>query len=287
VVTRAFGDEAAARLAAKFGAVARECLSAREGQVISLQGDEAVAVFGSARQALRAAVELQARFDHESALDPSLPLLVGVGVDTGEAVKVVDGYIGAALNLAARLCELAGPHLGMIDSSYGLPEALVPRLVLRGPAAHEPDLDTPIFRQRAWGSAGVFSTARDMAIFGQMFLNGGVYGDQRILSPASVAAMTHDRLPGIPARIINEFFPEASWGLGWSIHGRKTGWCGGLYSPRAYEHWGSGGVYLWVDPTYDVVGAYFSVIPVPEADPGYTELQDLFTDAVTAALVDL
>jgi class 3 adenylate cyclase/tetratricopeptide (TPR) repeat protein len=108
--TQEFGDEAAARLAAKFGAVARECLTAREGQVIGLQGDEAVAVFGSARQALRAAIELQARFDRESSLDPSLPLLVGVGLDAGEAVPVADGYIGAALNLAARLCKLAGPR---------------------------------------------------------------------------------------------------------------------------------------------------------------------------------
>ena len=108
--TQEFGDEAAARLAAKFAAVARECLTAREGQVIGLQGDEAVAVFGSARQALRAAIELQARFDRESSLDPSLPLLVGVGLDAGEAVPVADGYIGAALNLAARLCKLAGPH---------------------------------------------------------------------------------------------------------------------------------------------------------------------------------
>lgn len=108
--TQEFGDEAAARLAAKFGVVAQECLSAHDGQVIGLQGDEAVAVFGSARQALRAAVELQARFARESTLDPSLPLLVGVGVDTGEAVQVAGGYIGAALNLAARLCKLAGPH---------------------------------------------------------------------------------------------------------------------------------------------------------------------------------
>jgi hypothetical protein len=31
---------------------------------------------------------------------------------------------------------------------------------------------------------------------------------------------------------------------------------------------------------------YFGVIPVPETDPRYTQLQDLFTDAVTAAVVD-
>ena len=49
---------------------------------------------------------------------------------------------------------------------------------------------------------------------------------------------------------------------------------------------GSGGIYLWVDPTYDVVGVYFGVIPVPETDLRYTQLQDLFTDAVTAAIVD-
>ncbi len=99
--------------------------------------------------------------------------------------------------------------------------------------------------------------------------------------------MTRDQLPGIHGRLLSEFFPEASWGLGWSIHGRKTGWCGGLYSREAYEHWGSGGVYVWVDPTYDVVGVYLGVIPVPDTDPRYTHLQDLFSDAVTAAIVDL
>lgn len=199
----------------------------------------------------------------------------------GEIVRRVSG-----MSLAAFARAKIFVPLGMADSGYGLPEALKPRVVLRGRAAHEPDLDTPEFQQRAWGSAGTFSTALDMAIFGQMFLNRGAYGNHRVLSPASVAAMTRDQIPGVQARILTEFFPEASWGLGWSIHGRKTGWCGSLYSPQAYEHWGSGGVYLWVDPTYDVVGVYFGVIPVPETDPRYTQLQDLFTDAVTAAIVD-
>jgi CubicO group peptidase (beta-lactamase class C family) len=176
--------------------------------------------------------------------------------------------------------------LEMRDTNYGLPDSLKPRVVRRSPSAEAPELDTPPFQRMAWGSSGGFSTAMDIAIFGQTFLNRGAYGERRILSPASVAAMTYDRLPGIQARIDNEFFPEASWGLGWSIHGRKTGWCGGLYSPQAYEHWGSGGVYLWVDPTYDVVGVYFGVVPVPDTDPRHTQLQDLFTDAVTAAIVD-
>jgi hypothetical protein len=42
---------------------------------------------------------------------------------------------------------------------------------------------------------------------------------------------------------------------------------------------------MWVDPVYELVGIYFSVVPVQEEDPRYAELQDLFTDAVTAAVV--
>jgi len=103
------GDEAAAKLAAKFAALAREGVEGRGGSVIELRGDEALAVFASPRQALRAAVELQARFVEETLADPALPLGVGIGLDAGEAVAVEGGYRGGALNLAARLCGLAGP----------------------------------------------------------------------------------------------------------------------------------------------------------------------------------
>jgi peptide/nickel transport system substrate-binding protein len=103
------GDEAAAKLAAKFAALAREGVEGRGGSVIELRGDEALAVFSSPRQALRAAVELQARFVEETLADPALPLGVGIGLDAGEAVAVEGGYRGGALNLAARLCGLAGP----------------------------------------------------------------------------------------------------------------------------------------------------------------------------------
>ncbi len=107
--TRDRGDEAAARLAAAFAEVAREGVESRHGEVIELRGDEALAVFRSARQALRAAVELQVVLQDEARLDPSLPLAVGIGLDAGEAVPMEGGFRGAALNLAARLCASAGP----------------------------------------------------------------------------------------------------------------------------------------------------------------------------------
>ena len=66
-------------------------------------------MFDSARQAIRAAIELQRRFVDETVADPTLPLAVGIGLDAGEAVAVDDGYRGGALNLAARLCGIASP----------------------------------------------------------------------------------------------------------------------------------------------------------------------------------
>jgi len=107
--TQERGDEAAAKLAKRFADVAQEGVEARDGSVIELRGDEALAVFASPRQAIRAAVELQERFAEETIADPSLPLMVGIGLDAGEAVAVGSGYRGGALNLAARLCGQAGP----------------------------------------------------------------------------------------------------------------------------------------------------------------------------------
>ena len=107
--TQERGDEASATLAARFADIVREQVEARDGALIELRGDDALAVFRSPRQAIRAAVELQARLLQETVSVPDLPLPVGIGLDAGEAVPVEDGYRGGALNLAARLCSQAGP----------------------------------------------------------------------------------------------------------------------------------------------------------------------------------
>jgi len=117
--TQLHGDEAAARLAAKFAEIAREGVEARGGSVIELRGDEALAAFSSARQALRAAVDLQVTFVDETERHPDLPLTVGCGLDAGEAVPVGDGYRGGALILAARLCAQAGPGETLASQALG------------------------------------------------------------------------------------------------------------------------------------------------------------------------
>ena len=106
--TQEYGDAEAARLAAKFASIARGTVEERDGRLIELRGDEALAVFASARQAIQAAAVMQARFVEATRADPELPLPVGIGLDVGEAVPLEGGYRGAALNRAARLCSLAG-----------------------------------------------------------------------------------------------------------------------------------------------------------------------------------
>ncbi len=107
--TQQHGDAAAAKLAARFADISRSVVEEHNGTLLELRGDEALCVFRSARHAITAAVHLQSRFVREAVADPDMPLLVGIGLDVGEAVPVEGGYRGGALNVAARLCSLAGP----------------------------------------------------------------------------------------------------------------------------------------------------------------------------------
>ena len=85
-----------------FVGLGRESVETAGGVVIGVRGDEIVGMFDSPRRAVQAAIDLQERMDAE------LPLPVGVGLDVGE-VEVADGnYVSGALNLASRLCDLAG-----------------------------------------------------------------------------------------------------------------------------------------------------------------------------------
>ena len=107
--TQEHGDEEAGRLAGAFAELTRETILSCGGELIELRGDEALCVFGSARQALRAAVELQTSFRRHTDDGPAFPLPIGIGLDAGEAVPIEGGYRGGALNTAARLCSLAAP----------------------------------------------------------------------------------------------------------------------------------------------------------------------------------
>ena len=106
--TENYGDEAAAELSRAFANVVKDIVETHEGELREMRGDEALAVFASARQAIRAAVEVQEQLEDQTEADFQIPCKVGIGIDSGEAVQLEDGsFRGAALNIAARLCGRA------------------------------------------------------------------------------------------------------------------------------------------------------------------------------------
>lgn len=91
------------------------------------------------------------------------------------------------------------------------------------------------------GHAGLFSTAEDLAIYGQMMLQNGRYGDVRILSPATVEEMTRPRDIGGHRRA-----------LGWDKESGYSRNRGELMSDKAFGHGGFTGTAMWIDPELDL-----------------------------------
>ncbi len=121
-----------------------------------------------------------------------------------------------------------------------------------------------------------------------MFLNGGRYGDARILSPASVAAMTRDQIPGTPANFIGKPISPASWGYGWGIESTaKWRYYRGSLAPLGtLDHGGHGGCMMWVDMQNQVVGVYLEVTLRVSEQVELLWNYDLFQNAVYAAVDD-
>jgi serine-type D-Ala-D-Ala carboxypeptidase len=178
--------------------------------------------------------------------------------------------------------------LGMVDTCLvGIDPAHVSRLIRR--AADDPfEFLNHVDLLGCFPGAGSgTATAWDMAVFWQMLLNGGVYGDARVLSPASVAAMTRDQVPGIPAVYGLERFDQAGWGYGWNIKVEKReANRSGLASSRTFEHSGAGGTSVLVDPEHELVLVYLSAETSDELGGIHQWCMDHLTDAAIGAIVD-
>ena len=139
-----------------------------------------------------------------------------------------------------------GP-LGMRDTRYNPPESMKPRIA---------PTETEDFRggqvwgvvhdETAWvlggvsGNAGLFSSARDLAVFVQMLLNGGSYGGVQILKPTTVARWTARQRP------------DASRALGWDTPSPNSS-AGRFFSPRSFGHTGFTGTSIWADPERELL----------------------------------
>ena len=103
------------------------------------------------------------------------------------------------------------------------------------------------------GHAGLFSTARDLAVYGDMMLRFGQseVANKRILSEEIVRKM----IAGEPVPKLN---PTGIRGLGWD---KRTGFSsnrGWNMSPQAFGHGGFTGTGFWIDPGHDLFVIFLS-----------------------------
>jgi CubicO group peptidase (beta-lactamase class C family) len=207
--------------------------------------------------------------------------------------EIVRRLSGRSIEAQARE-RLFGP-LGMSDTYYVVPKSEAPRVVQRAPGlpfgATDAPFMPPCIGSREWqetphAGGGAFSTPLDLVVFGQMFLNRGRYAGARVLSPAAVAAMTRDQIPGTKARFFDKVVEHASWGYGWAIES-PTKWPyfqGGLAPLGTLCHPGAGGAMCWLEPAKDLVGAYFEVTTRLTERMEHLWGFDLFQNVITAAV---
>ena len=99
------------------------------------------------------------------------------------------------------------------------------------------------------GHAGLFSPARDIAIYCQMILNNGSYRRARILSPAAIATMVRPRIVA-----------ENGWsrGLGWDIDTNFSTNRGDIFPLGSFGHTGFTGTSIWIDPATEMFVVFLS-----------------------------
>ena len=153
--------------------------------------------------------------------------------------------------------------LGMRDTGFTVPAASLDRLAsCYAVNAHSGELELhddasdsfwakpPIFPA---GGGGLVSTLDDFHSFGQMMLNGGRHGRERILSRPSVQAMTTDQLTAeqkASASFLPGWFNARGWGFGVSVVTKRESI--GL-SPGQFGWGGAFGTAWFSDPREELV----------------------------------
>ena len=124
------------------------------------------------------------------------------------------------------------------------------------------------------GHAGLFSSARDVAVFSQMLLNGGEYAGVRLIQATTVARWT--------ARQSN----HSSRALGWDTPSEHSS-AGRYFSPRSFGHTGFTGTSIWMDPERGVfVVLLTNRVNPTRANLRHEALRRDIGEAVQAAILD-
>ena len=101
------GNAAAADLLDAYRQLVRAEVARHAGGEIRTEGDSFYVVFGSAGRAVSCGLAIVAAADRASREHPERPIRVGIGINAGETVQRDEGFVGTAVNLAARVCAQA------------------------------------------------------------------------------------------------------------------------------------------------------------------------------------
>lgn len=124
------------------------------------------------------------------------------------------------------------------------------------------------------GHAGLFSSARDLAVFAQLLLNGGEYNGVRVVQPTTVARWTARQNP------------RSSRALGWDTPAQRSS-AGRHFSPRSFGHTGFTGTSMWLDPERGLfVVLLTNRVNPTRANMRHEPLRRALADAAQAAIID-
>jgi serine/threonine-protein kinase len=117
----AHGDAAAAGLLEVYRRLVRDVVRRFGGAEIKTEGDSFYVVFPSASDAVRCGLAITGAAGTASVDHPERPIHVGVGVHAGESTETAEGYVGSAVNIAARVCaQAAAGEVLVTDTVRGL-----------------------------------------------------------------------------------------------------------------------------------------------------------------------
>ena len=120
------GDSAAATLLDAYRTLVRAAVAEYGGAEIKTEGDSFYVVFPSASSAVRCGLAI-IKSAAESREAAGAPIQVGIGLHAGDTVETPEGFVGSAVNVAARVCSQARPgELLVTDTVRALTRTFLP-----------------------------------------------------------------------------------------------------------------------------------------------------------------
>ena len=105
-INERLGDQRWMELLREHNALVRDQIQSHEGYEVKTEGDGFMIAFGSARKAVQCAIAIQRAFAKRND-DAEEPVLVRIGLHTGEPVKQDNDFYGTQVTQAARIANEA------------------------------------------------------------------------------------------------------------------------------------------------------------------------------------